>query len=124
MPAPADGPTLDDDAADAVAAGTDEPDDETGGPAVPMPVERRRTVKREASGGRRALGAGAIAGAIALGLQEVFDPVEREEIVAIVDQGEPDPDAPVDLLYLRDQPDRSKARVRPWLLDEDPEKTS
>ncbi|MBA2279675.1 MAG: hypothetical protein H0W25_00335 [Acidimicrobiia bacterium] len=62
------------------------------------------------------MGASAFAGAIALGLQEVFDPVEREEIVQIVDAGEPDPDAPVDLLLVKDAPRRSRARVRPWLL--------
>jgi hypothetical protein len=78
--------------------------------AAPEPV-RRRTTKRRAVG---------LASAIALGFKEVFEPDRREEIVQEVDaSGEPDREAPVELLYIKDQPRQSRARVRPWLFEKD-----
>jgi hypothetical protein len=77
---------------------------------------RRRTVPR-ASAGRRTLGAGAVMTMIALGLQEVFDPRDRDEIILHVDlSGEPDDGQPVTLDYDPTSPSRSRAHVRPWLL--------
>jgi hypothetical protein len=55
---------------------------------------------------------------IALGLQEVFDPSDREEIILHVDlSGEPDDGQPVTLDYDPTSPLRSRAHVRPWLLN-------
>lgn len=81
----------------------DDPDD--------APPPRRRTTKRRAVG---------LAGAIALGFKEVFEPERQEQIVQEIDaSGEPDREAPVELLYIKDQPRHSRARVRPWLFKKD-----
>ena len=77
---------------------------------------RRRTVRR-APVGARAAGAGALLTAVALGLQEVFDPRERDEIILEVDtSGEPADDQPVSFHYDPLSVARSRAHVRPWLL--------
>lgn len=77
---------------------------------------RRRGVPR-APLGARAAGTGALLTAIALGLQEVFDPRERDEIILEVDTaGEPHDDRPVTLDYDPVSVARSRAHVRPWLL--------
>jgi hypothetical protein len=77
---------------------------------------RRRTV-RQASRTRRTLGGGALLTAVALGLQEVFDPRDGDEIVLFVDAGgEPDDGQPVTFDYDPTSAARSRAHVRPWLL--------
>jgi hypothetical protein len=54
---------------------------------------------------------------VALGLQEVFDPRDGDEIVLFVDAGgEPDDGQPVTLDYDPTSAARSRAHVRPWLL--------
>jgi len=66
---------------------------------------------------RRAIGAGAVMTAVALGLQEVFDPRDGDEVVVEVDRsGEPHDDQPVTLDYDPHSATRSRAHVRPWLL--------
>jgi hypothetical protein len=78
---------------------------------------RRRTVRTDAPRRARAVGAGAFMTAIALGLQEVFDPKDPEEVVfELDDPGEPDEDQPVTLDYDPHSAARSRAHVRPWLL--------
>jgi hypothetical protein len=77
---------------------------------------RRREV-RQAPRSRRAFGAGALMTAVALGLQEVFDPRDDDEIILEVDlAGEPHDDQPVTLDYDPHSAARSRAHVRPWLL--------
>jgi hypothetical protein len=83
---------------------------------IDRPTASRRSV-RTAPRPRRALGAGAFITAVALGLQEVFDPRDEEEIVLEVDlSGEPDDDRPVVLDYDPHSAARTRAHVRPWLL--------
>ena len=77
----------------------------------------RRTV-RSTPRSRRALGGGALMAAVALGLQEVFDPRDEEEIVLEVDaSGAPDADRPVVVEYDPYSAARTRAHVRPWLLN-------
>jgi hypothetical protein len=59
----------------------------------------------------------ALMGAIALGLQEVFDPPKDDEIVMEMDSSDPDrDDQPVTFVYDPMSVQRSRANVRPWLL--------
>jgi hypothetical protein len=74
----------------------------------------RRKVRR-ASGGRNLAGSAALLTAVGLGLQEVFQPRDEEEIVLEVEAGEPPGDRWVTYDHDPFSPARSRAMVRPWL---------
>lgn len=77
----------------------------------------RQRVVRRAPFGARAVGSGALLTAVALGLQQVFDPPDEDEILLVVDaSGEPGHDQPVTFDYDPASVARSRAHVRPWLL--------
>ena len=76
-------------------------------------AERRKV--RRASRSRQLAGGAALAGAIGLGLQEVFQPKDEEEIVLEVDATEPLGDRWVAYEHDPYAPSRSRALVRPWL---------
>lgn len=76
---------------------------------------RAERVVRRASGTRRFVGGAALAGAIGLGLQEVFQPKDEEEVVLEVDATEPLGDRWVTYEHDPLSPRRSAATVRPWL---------
>ncbi len=65
--------------------------------------------------GRRALGGGALLGAVALGVREAVEPNRVEPIVEEVDAADGE-DAAVTLYLVRGHPGRSRALVRPWLI--------
>jgi hypothetical protein len=70
---------------------------------------------RRASHGRNLAGSAALLTAVGLGLQEVFQPRDEEEIVLEVEAGEPLDDRWVAYDHDPFSPSRSRALVRPWL---------
>lgn len=67
---------------------------------------------------RRNTAAGAVLSGMALGLREVFDPVEREEAPIVQDApGEPDVPRHVDAHLDPDDPTASSVTVRPWVAE-------
>lgn len=70
---------------------------------------------RRAGQPRKAIGAGALMTAVALGFQHVFDPPDDEEVVLEVDASEPLDERWVAYDHDATSPSRSRAHVRPWL---------
>ena len=70
---------------------------------------------RRASGGRSLAGSAALLTAVGLGLQEVFQPRDEEEVVLEVEAAEPLDDRWVTYEHDPFSPARSRATVRPWL---------
>ena len=65
---------------------------------------------------RRNTAVGAVLNGMALGLRDVFDPVQREEAPIVRDaDGEPDVPRHVDAHLDPDDPANSSVTVRPWL---------
>lgn len=79
-------------------------------------VRRPVPVRPVAGPGRRVLSSGAILTAVALGLQQVFDPEDAEEVVEELDLAHDDDLPAVTLLLVPGAPRLSRAIVRPWLL--------
>ena len=74
----------------------------------------RRKVKR-AAGGRHLAGSAALLTAVGLGLQEVFQPRDDDEVVLEVEAAEPLDERWVTYEHDPFSPARSRAAVRPWL---------
>jgi hypothetical protein len=72
--------------------------------------------RRVAGPAHRAVGGGALLTAVALGLQEVFDPPDDEPIVEEIPSADDEPLPAVTLLLVPGAPRLSRAIVRPWLL--------
>ena len=70
-----------------------------------------------AGGVRGQAAAGALVAALALGMQEAFEPRRSEEVVVEVDATDlSDADQPVRLVYVPHAPKATRAFVRPWLF--------
>jgi hypothetical protein len=86
-------------------------DTEHGGP------RRRNGLPRRVESWRQRSASGAIATAIAMGLQQVFEPEQRRP--AIVQEAPGDPygeDDPVSVDYVPDDAEGTKVTIKPWLM--------
>ncbi len=80
-------------------------------------AERRRLAARSVSSWRNRSATGAIATAIAMGLQQVFEPEKRRPAAVAEAPSDPyDDDDPVTVEYVPDDAEATTVRVKPWLL--------
>jgi len=115
-------------------------DEEASEPGAVLDEEGRRHVRRRAPQGteelreakqarhtalpdkveawRRRSATGAIVTAMALGLQEAFEPDRKQPSIIMQTSGEPPKDLPVEAQLEQLGPRRSTINVRPWLLGE------
>lgn len=98
--------------AEPMALAEPEPEDfEEPQTALPTRVESWR--KRSATG--------AILTGFAFGLQQVFEPERKEPAIMMETSGAPPTDLPVEAELEMATTRRSVVKIRPWLLDEEPE---
>ncbi len=80
-------------------------------------ASQRNALPRQVEAWRRRSASGAIATAIAMGLQQVFEPEKRKPAAVAEAPSDPyDDDAPVTVDYVPDDAESTTVHVKPWLL--------
>jgi len=111
---------LDDDADDGLDGGDgrpDGPDDDLGEPSDDI-AGRHNALPRRVESWRSRSATGAIATAMAMGLQQVFEPERRRPAAVAEAPSDPyDENDPVTVDYVPDDAEGTRVHVKPWLLE-------
>jgi hypothetical protein len=85
-------------------------------------TRRRNALPRRVESWRQRSASGAIATAIAMGLQQVFEPEQRRPAIVQEAPGDPyDEDDPITVDYVPDDAEATVVTIKPWLLKKDGE---